>query len=75
MWLKKWLEKHRTKHRLKEAQKFVEKHKEKMADKTICDVLGHDWLVSAETFYTSNVTDIKKRCKRCGKTEERIKPL
>lgn len=75
MWLKKRLEKRRTKHRLEEAQKFVEEHKNKMASKTVCDVLGHDWLISARTFYESNVIEIKKQCKRCGKTKERIKPL
>jgi len=75
MWLKKWLEKRRIKHRLEETQKFVEQYEKKMAEKTICDVLGHDWLISAKTFYESNVIEIKKQCKRCGKIEERIKPL
>lgn len=75
MWLKKWLEKRRTKHRLEEAQKFIEEHAATMADKTLCDILDHDWLLSVRAHYESNVIEIEKLCKRCGKTEESIKPL
>jgi len=40
-----------------------------------CLVKGHDWKETIHYQSRSNVQDIDRCCRRCGKTERKVKPI
>lgn len=41
----------------------------------ICMVKGHDWKETILYQWESNVKEIERKCRRCGKTETLVKPI
>ena len=60
--------------RTRKYRKQAEALEEKMRGKQLCEVVGHDWVVSVSTIWDSNVKEIERYCKRCGEREKTVKP-
>ena len=65
----------RNRKRKQKNQKRVKAFEKRIDGKTFCEVFGHDFVEEVTYGWDSNVKEIRKVCKRCGKEEKEVEPV